>query len=92
MSDRAILIVRYALLGSAILSLLQATLLFHAFQRRVFQPWFAMSERMGRPVPPIMRDERLHRAWPLLMTAVLTGMWWYTGTPAGIALLQRALR
>ncbi len=71
-------------------SVLQATLLFGAFQRLLFEPWQAMNERAGRRVPGIMRDPRMQRAWPLFMAAVLFAAWWYLGTPAGAALLRRA--
>ena len=70
-------------------TLLQATLLFDTFQRRIFEPWFAMSERMGGHVPTIMRDTRTHRAWPLLMAALFFGLWWFTGTPGGADAFQR---
>ena len=89
MPDRSLAIVRWVLLASTVINLLQATLLFDTFQRRIFEPWFAMSERRGGHVPAIMRDTRMHRAWPLLMAALFFGLWWFTGTPGGADAFQR---
>jgi hypothetical protein len=89
MSDKAIGIIRWVLLASALLNILQATLLFDFFERRVFQPWFSLSERVGGRVPEVMRDKRMHRIWPILMAVVFLGLWWYLGTADGVALLRR---
>ena len=90
MSDKAIAVVRWVLLASVLINVLQATLLFHFFERRVFQPWYALTERMGGSVPPIMRNERMHRLWPLFIAIVFLGLWWYLGTPSGVALLRES--
>ena len=92
MSDRAVEIVRWVLLASVGLNLLQATVLFGAYQRRVLRPWAALNERAGARVPAVMRDARVQRAWPLLMAAALLAAWWYLGTPAGAEALRRAWR
>jgi hypothetical protein len=90
MSDHAIAIVRWVMLASAAINLLQATVLFDVFQRRLVQPWLAVSERTGARVPAIMRDARIHRVWPWLMTAFFLGLWWYFGTSAGVDMLRHA--
>jgi hypothetical protein len=77
---------------SVVINVLQATVLFNFFQRRVFEPWYALSERKGGRVPAIMRDERMHRFWPLLVAIVFVALWWYFGTPSGVALLRKAVR
>ena len=92
MSDRAVEIVRWVLLASVVLNLLQATVLFGAFQRRAFRPWAALNERAGARVPVPMRDARMQRAWPFLMAAALLAAWWYLGTPAGADTLRHAWR
>jgi len=91
MSDTAITILRWVIVASVVLNILQATLLFDLFQRRLFKPWVAMNERAGGRVPAIMRDERMHRLWPLLMAVLLIAAWWYLGTPAGVELLRKAV-
>jgi hypothetical protein len=92
MTDRAIEILRWFLLASVVMNVLQATILFGFFQRRVFQPWYALSERKGGRVPTIMRDERMHRFWPLFMAVFCLVVWWYFGTPSGVEFLHKAMR
>ena len=79
--------IRWFFLIGAVLSLLQATILFDVFQRYVIQPWFRVNERMGARVPRIMSDQRFQRIWPAFMAIVLGAIWWGTGTPAGQAWL-----
>ena len=92
MAPQVIAAIRWFFLSGAIISLLQATVLFNAFQRYLFQPWFRMSDRVGAAVPRIMRDRRFQRGWPLLMTLAFGAIWWVTGTAAGQAWLQRGGR
>ena len=90
MSEHALEIVRWVIFAVAILSLLQATILFRPFQRYLFDPWVAFNERAGGQIPAFYRDERFQRGWPLLMAALLIALWWFLGTPAGANfLLQR---
>jgi len=84
--------IRWFLLFGAVASLLQGTVLFGFVQRRILGPWLAQAERRGAHVPTAMRDPRLQRAWPLLMTLLFGGLWWYLGTPAGHAWAVRAHR
>ena len=91
MSDKAINIVRWFILVSVVINILQATILFEVFERWLFRPWLAMNERAGGRVPAIMRDERMHRFWALLMAIVSGGIWWYLGTPVGAAFLRKAM-
>ena len=81
--------VRWFLLTGTLLSFLQATLLFRVFQRWLVEPWLRLSVRLGGEVPAFMRDPRFQRGWPLLMTVVFGTLYWFTGTPAGYAWLQR---
>ena len=92
MSDRAITIVRWFLLVSVVLNILQATILFSFFERRIFQAWAAFNERNGAKVPALMLDKRMHRVWPWFMAVVLLALWWYFGTPGGNAFLHNARR
>jgi hypothetical protein len=39
-----------------------------------------------------MRDQRMHRIWPLFMAVVFLILWWYFGTPNGVAFLRKAAR
>jgi hypothetical protein len=90
MPEQAITALRWFLVVAAVVSFLQATLLFGLFQRYVFQPWFRLSERRGARVPALLRDPRIHRAWPLFMTVVFVALWWLSGTPAGHNWLRNA--
>lgn len=92
MSDNAIAILRWVLLISVVLNILQATVLFSFFERRIFQPWVALNERRGAKVPRAMRNERIRRSWPWFMAVVLLALWWYFGTPAGMSFLHSAVR
>jgi hypothetical protein len=92
MSDSAINVLRWVLLASAVLNILQATVLFSFFERRIFQPWTAFNDRRGIKVPTSMRDERMRRFWPWFMAVALLSLWSYFGTPAGIAFLHNARR
>ncbi|MGI8765055.1 MAG: hypothetical protein ACR2KM_00895 [Gemmatimonadaceae bacterium] len=83
-------VIRWVLLASAAINLLQGTVLFHQAQRWIIRPWFEANARAGRPVPASMRDERVQRAWPLFMAVLSFGIWWYLGTPGGIAAAARA--
>lgn len=82
------IIIRGVVLAIAVLSFLQATVLFRFTQRRLLEPWFALGERRGAPVPPLLRDERVRRGWAILMTVAFAGLWWYLGTPAGVEMLR----
>jgi hypothetical protein len=90
MSDSAIQAVRWVLVALALLSALQATLLYEAFRRLVLERWLAANERVGASVPAAMRNRTLHRAWLLLMAAFFAALWWYLGTPAGYVWLRGA--
>ena len=92
MSDSAINMLRWVLLVSVVLNILQATVLFTFFERRIFQPWLAFNDRRGARVPALMRDERIRRFWPWFMAAALLALWWYFGTPAGTSFLHNAAR
>ena len=71
MTVRAIEILRWVILVSVLINLLQATLLRRFFQRWVFEPWYAVNERRGATIPAALRDERMQRAWPLFVAVVL---------------------
>jgi len=90
MSEHVIAGLRWFLLAAAVLSLLQATVLFRFFERYMFAPWFRLNERLGAQIPLLMRDARVRRAWPLFMTVVLLTLWWFLGTPAGRDILLHA--
>jgi len=92
MSDSAINILRWVLLVSVVLNILQATVLYTFFERRIFQPWVAFNARRGAKVPASMRDERVRRFWPWFMAVALLALWWYFGTPTGMAFLHNAAR
>jgi hypothetical protein len=92
MAPQIITAIRWFFLIGAVLSFLQATVLFGVFQRWFIEPWFRLNERVGGRIPPVMKDRRFQRGWPLLMTVVFGVMWWLTGTVAGQAWLQRAGR
>lgn len=85
MSMNTLSILRWVLLASAVINLLQATVLFHQAQRWIMQPWFEVSARAGRRAPAVMRDKRMQRAWPLFMAALFFAAWWYLGTAGGAA-------
>jgi hypothetical protein len=89
MTPQIIAAIRWFFLVGAILSLLQATLLFSVFQRWLFEPWIRLNERAGGKIPDFMRDVRFQRGWPLLMSVVFGTLWWFTGTAAGQVWLQR---
>jgi hypothetical protein len=84
--------IRWFFLVGAVLSFLQATVLFSFFQRRLIEPWFRLNERAGGRIPPVIQDRRFQRGWSLFMTVVLGVIWWFTGTVAGQAWLQRGGR
>jgi hypothetical protein len=90
MPESIISIIRWFFFIGAVMSFLQATVLFAFFQRFLFKPWFRMNERMGASIPSFMRDPRFQRAWPLFMAVVLGTLWWISGTPAGHAWLRAA--
>ena len=92
MPPQIITAIRWFFLVGATLNFLQATVLFDFFRRRLIEPWFRLSERAGGRIPPIMQDRRFQRGWPLLMTVVFGAMWWFTGSVAGQARLQRGGR
>ncbi|HEX3159752.1 MAG TPA: hypothetical protein VHQ45_14625 [Gemmatimonadaceae bacterium] len=92
MSHSTLVIIRWGLLAAAALSVLQATLLQAAFQRWIFQPWLMLNERAGARVPLIVRSARMHRTWPLFMAFLFLALWWYLGTPDGVAFFSRAAR
>ena len=87
MTPQMVVAIRWFFLIGALLSLLQATILFDVFQRVVIQPWFRLNERLGASVPRMMSDQRFQRGWPALMAIVFAVIWWVTGTPAGQAWL-----
>ena len=89
MTPQIITAIRSFFLVGAVLSLLQATILFNVFQRWLIEPWFRLNERVGGSVPRFMRDRRFQRGWPLLLAGVFGLLWGVTGTVAGQAWLQR---
>ena len=92
MPPQIITAIRWFLLVGAVLSLLQATILFNVFQRWLIEPWLRLNERVGGTVPRFLRDQRFQRGWPLFMAVALGLMWWLSGTVEGQAWLQRAGR
>lgn len=58
MSTNTLSLVRWVLLVSAGINLLQGTVLFNQAQRWIVQPWLEASARAG-PVPASMRDKRV---------------------------------
>lgn len=84
-------IIRGFFLVGAVLSVLQGTVLFEVVERRIVAPIFAFYDRQGAPLPALLRDRRVRRAWPILMALVLGALWWFTGTPAGARLLAPRL-
>jgi hypothetical protein len=91
LSDKAINILRWFILVSVVINILQATILFEVFERWFIRPWFDMNERAGGRVPAIIRDERVHRFWALFMAVLFSAIWWYLGTPAGAAILRKSM-
>jgi hypothetical protein len=93
MPDQLLSIVRWICLASIVIALLQATVLYGLFRRYLFEPWVAIGERRGgRPLPALLQDSRLQRAW-CLVNAVLFGIvWWYLGTPSGQVWFRSAWR
>ncbi len=81
---------RWFTLTGAVLSFLQATVLFGVSRRWLIDPWLRYAEHAGGKIPPLMRDARFQRGWPLFMSVFLGALWWWTGTPAGLAFLQQA--
>jgi hypothetical protein len=83
------------LLVMAGLAILTATVLDGVMMRYMMQPMLRKLERMSPgPVvyPPAMQFV-LERSWVrrlyhLLFAALLLGVWWYVGTPAGAARLR----
>jgi hypothetical protein len=93
MSDQVLTLVRWICLASVALNLLQATVLAGAFRKYLFEPWVSFGERHGgRPLPPLLKDARLHRAWSLLNALIFAAAWWYLGTPAGHEWFHKAWR
>ncbi|HTK50516.1 MAG TPA: hypothetical protein VL308_01445 [Gemmatimonadaceae bacterium] len=82
--------IRWFLLIGAVLSFLQATLLFGVTQRMI-EPWYRLSERAGGRIPRYMRDRRLQRGWLLFNSIVFGTCYWLSGTAAGSAWLQNSL-
>jgi hypothetical protein len=72
--------IRWLVLGGAVIGLLQGTLLFHFFDRHFRGPW------------PHGAQHPRRRALPLLASAVLVALWWYLGTPSGRNWLERSRR
>jgi hypothetical protein len=92
MPPQIVTAIRWFFLVGAVLSFLQATVLFSFFQRWLIQPWLRLNERAGGRIPPLMQDRWFQRGWPLLTAVVFGVMWWLTGTAAGRAWLQRGGR
>jgi hypothetical protein len=85
-------IVRVALLAFGILALLGATVLFGFLVRQPIRAWMRLSDRVtGAPVRlpralgVLLHNEPLLRAWQGLWGLVFLGLWWYLGTPGGVA-------
>lgn len=89
MTPTVITALRWFLLFGAVSSFLQATVLFGVTQRWLVEPWRRHAERAGGQIPRLMLDARLQRGWPLFMSIVFGALWWWTGTPAGLAFLQQ---
>jgi len=83
--------IRWFLLIGAVLSLLQATLLFGVTQRMI-EPWYRLNERAGGQIPRYLRDRRFQRGWLLFMSIVFGTFYWLSGTAAGSAWLQNSAR
>jgi hypothetical protein len=93
MSDTVLTVVRAICFVSIVLNLLQATVFAGQFRRYLFDPWVAFGEkRGGRPLPPLLKDARVHRAWALLNAVLFAAAWWYLGTPEGRAWFENAWR
>ena len=82
--------VRWFFLIGAVMSFLQATILFGVVQRWIMEPWIRLNERLGGQVPPIFRNRPIQRGWSVFMSLVFGLLWWFAGTAAGHAWLQRA--
>ena len=83
---------RYILLAFGILGLLAATVLFDLLVRRPIRAWLRLNERLAgranpvpRPFAIMLNSEPLLRAWQGLCAVVLLVLWWYLGTPDGVA-------
>ena len=84
-TESLISVVRWVLLVGIVTNVLQATVLFEWFQRAIVGRWAAMAERMGRPLPPLLLNRRLQRAFLILNVIVFLVVWWFLGTPTGVA-------
>lgn len=92
MPPQIVTAIRWFFLVGAVLSFLQATVLFSFSQRWLIEPWFRLNERAGGRIPRVMQDRRFQRGWSLFMAVVLGVIWWLTGTAAGEAWLQHGGR
>jgi hypothetical protein len=58
------------------------------FQRRFMEPMLRLASK-GQPLPAILRDPRVSRAWNSIVVLLLFLLWWFLGTPAAMRLLGR---
>jgi hypothetical protein len=89
MSHANITLIRWVLLALAALAFLHATILFDFFEKHFFERWVALSERRGAQIPSFMRGRSVHRAWAATSAILFAALWWFLGTPAGIAFLRQ---
>lgn len=86
MPERFLTIIRWVLVGSAILNLLSATIGFPLARRfTLFLLKPALDQNV--PVARLMANSRIQRAWAVLMATLFLALAWWLGTEAGRAAL-----
>jgi hypothetical protein len=88
----ALAVVRWLLLINGVLGLLLSTVLFERVGRPLATGWWRLIVPPGERVPRFLLDPRVHQAWGAIGGTVSLLMWWYLGTPAGIARVEEMLR
>lgn len=82
---------RWALLVTAGLQVLSATVLFPTIRGRLLEPMFRSAEAKGQTVPTLLRSVRFWRSSAALLSLVPLIVWWVLGTPSGLRVLQQVL-
>lgn len=86
MSPGALPMVRWVLLAITAFQLLIGTVLYDRVQAPLIRRFEAFAERSGKPVPALLIGEWFLRAWAIFGGVVLLALWWYLGTPGGVAM------
>jgi hypothetical protein len=86
MSPEPLSLVRWVLLAIAVLVLLSSTILYDRIMAPPIRRLAAAYEQRGNPLPAFVFAEWFVRAWNVLNGLVLLALWWYLGTPGGVAM------